>query len=137
MCFLCSTIIRYKNLSFFQTIVRGENKNVRGVTGPSVNNNLMNGIPKTSHVARSNSLRSSSPPRPRRHQPPNMPPVLPEGEILVMPPHYNPAAINHNQFPVSPFFILPIYHMLYSWIGYFKGKTIGFWQANELNLLIK
>lgn len=83
-----------------KTIVRGENKNVRGVTGPSVNNNLMNGIPKTSHVARSNSLRSSSPPRPRRHQPPNMPPVLPEGEILVMPPQYNPAAINHNQFPL-------------------------------------
>lgn len=104
--FSVQILLDIKTCLFFQTIVRGENKNVRGVTGPSVNNNLMNGIPKTSHVARSNSLRSSSPPRPRRHQPPNMPPVLPEGEILVMPPQYNPAAINHNQFPVSPFFYL-------------------------------
>ncbi|XP_026687164.1 serine/threonine-protein kinase PAK mbt [Diaphorina citri] len=80
-----------------KTIVRGENKTVRGGV-----NNLMNGIPKTSHVARSNSLRSSSPPRLRRQQPPNMPPVLPEGEILVMPPQYTPSPHpppNHNQFP--------------------------------------
>ncbi|KAL1454968.1 hypothetical protein WDU94_009095 [Cyamophila willieti] len=80
-----------------KTIVRGENKTVRGGV-----NNLMNGIPKTSHVARSNSLRSSSPPRLRRQQPPNMPPVLPEGEILVMPPQYTSSPHpppTHNQFP--------------------------------------
>lgn len=66
-----------------QTIVRGETK---------FRNAESNGIPKTSNVARSNSLRSSSPPRYRRQQF-NVPPSLPEGEVLVMPP----AA--HNQYP--------------------------------------
>ncbi|KAK7582432.1 hypothetical protein V9T40_013877 [Parthenolecanium corni] len=66
-----------------KTIVRGETK---------FKNAESNGIPKTSNVARSNSLRSSSPPRYRRQQF-NVPPSLPEGEVLVMPP----AA--HNQYP--------------------------------------
>lgn len=79
-----------------KTIVRGENKTIRGGVGVK---NLMNGIPKTSHVARSNSLRSSSPPRPRRNQRPNMPPVLPEGEILVMPSQNN-SPMNHEQYYV-------------------------------------
>ncbi|KAF6205314.1 hypothetical protein GE061_019484 [Apolygus lucorum] len=40
------------------------------------------GIPKTSHVARSNSLRSSSPPSRRRPPRSNIPPALPEGQML-------------------------------------------------------
>jgi len=64
---------------------------VRGENNPKFNNNAINnnqnnesaGLPKTSNVARSNSLRSSSPPRIRR-QHPNVPPPLPENEVLVM-----------------------------------------------------
>lgn len=61
----------------FQTIVRGDTKF----------RNEFNGIPKTSHVARSNSLRSSSPPRMRRDYRPNanIPPAVPEGEVLNLP----------------------------------------------------
>jgi len=60
-----------------KTIVRGE-----GRYRPD-----LNGIPKTSHVARSNSLRSSSPPRLRRDYRPNanIPPAVPEGEVLNLP----------------------------------------------------
>lgn len=46
---------------------------------------IQNGIPKTSNVARSNSLRSSSPPRFRRsdfRNNTNVPPSVPEGEVL-------------------------------------------------------
>ncbi|XP_050697679.1 serine/threonine-protein kinase PAK mbt-like [Eriocheir sinensis] len=46
-------------------------------------------LPKTSSVARSNSLRSSSPPRPRRTDPwppHHLPPTLHEGEVLDVPP---------------------------------------------------
>lgn len=64
---------------------------MRGENNPKINNNPVNirnnnetaGLPKTSNVARSNSLRSSSPPRIRR-QHPNVPPPLPENEVLVM-----------------------------------------------------
>ncbi|XP_065205221.1 serine/threonine-protein kinase PAK mbt isoform X2 [Planococcus citri] len=73
-----------------KTIVRGETKFKSAET---------NGIPKTSNVARSNSLRSSSPPRYRRPQF-NVPPSLPEGEVLVMPPtahvQYPAPAQYHN-----------------------------------------
>ena len=63
-------------LIFFQTIVRGDNK---------IPVDLKSGIPKTSNVARSNSLRSSSPPRFRRgdfQHNSNLPPSVPEGEIF-------------------------------------------------------
>lgn len=51
--------------------------------GSSGNEEQTNGgIPKTSNVARSNSLRSSSPPRLRRPPRSNIPPALPEGQIL-------------------------------------------------------
>lgn len=60
-----------------QTIVRGEGKPVGGRTDE--------GIPKTSNVARSNSLRSSSPPRLRRPPRSNIPPPLPEGQVLNIP----------------------------------------------------
>ncbi|GLH12766.1 Serine/threonine-protein kinase PAK mbt [Gryllus bimaculatus] len=57
-----------------KTIVRGDPR--------------LNGIPKTSNVARSNSLRSSSPPRLRRdyRSNANVPPSVPEGEVLPGPP---------------------------------------------------
>ncbi|XP_071442095.1 serine/threonine-protein kinase PAK mbt [Hetaerina americana] len=53
-----------------KTIVRGDSRGRE------------NGIPKTSNVARSNSLRSSSPPRLRRDYRPNVPPAVPEGEVV-------------------------------------------------------
>nr|CAD7259545.1 unnamed protein product [Timema shepardi] len=63
----------------FQTIVRGDTR--------------LNGIPKTSNVARSNSLRSSSPPRLRRdyRSSPNVPPSVPEGEVMGGPPAQFPS----------------------------------------------
>jgi p21-activated kinase 5 len=71
-----------------KTIVRGDHKvnesrlsqsNVSVVSQPTQNpqNGLI--LPKNSHVARSNSLRSSSPPRVRRdYRQPNVPPSVPE-----------------------------------------------------------
>ncbi|KAG8322890.1 Serine/threonine-protein kinase PAK 5 [Homalodisca vitripennis] len=66
-----------QNFMITTTIVRGDARF----------RNELNGIPKTSHVARSNSLRSSSPPRLRRDYRPNanIPPAVPEGEVLNMP----------------------------------------------------
>lgn len=63
-----------------QTIVRGDH----GVMPVSL---TRNGIPKTSHVARSNSLRSSSPVRMRGdiRAGANVPPSVPEGEVLHLP----------------------------------------------------
>lgn len=53
----------------------------------NIENGNANGIPKTSSVARSNSLRSSSPPRLRRdyrtHA--NVPPAVPENEVMMSP----------------------------------------------------
>ncbi|XP_069684343.1 serine/threonine-protein kinase PAK mbt isoform X2 [Periplaneta americana] len=62
-----------------KTIVRGDPR--------------LNGIPKTSNVARSNSLRSSSPPRLRRdyRSNANVPPSVPEGEVMTAPPHQYPS----------------------------------------------
>ncbi|XP_068085741.1 serine/threonine-protein kinase PAK mbt [Anabrus simplex] len=62
-----------------KTIVRGDPR--------------MNGIPKTSNVARSNSLRSSSPPRLRRdyRANTNVPPSVPEGEVMTGPPPQYPS----------------------------------------------
>lgn len=62
-----------------KTIVRGDPR--------------LNGIPKTSNVARSNSLRSSSPPRLRRdyRNNANVPPSVPEGEVLPGPPTHYPS----------------------------------------------
>lgn len=68
-----------------KTIVRGESKGGGGRPDET------GGIPKTSNVARSNSLRSSSPPRNRRHPMgprSNIPPPLPEGQVLNIP--YSP-----------------------------------------------
>ncbi|XP_017784684.1 PREDICTED: serine/threonine-protein kinase PAK mbt [Nicrophorus vespilloides] len=66
-----------------KTIVRGDHKSEHRL---SVHQNKPNGIvlPKTSNVARSNSLRSSSPPRLRRDikNNTNVPPAVPEEQIM-------------------------------------------------------
>ncbi|KAK7081735.1 Serine/threonine-protein kinase PAK 7, partial [Halocaridina rubra] len=86
---------------------RNPQTNMRGDRIPGNNNNNNSGshgaanLPKTSSVARSNSLRSSSPPRLRRGEHwggHNMPPTLHEGEILDGPPHHWP----HAQYPNHP-----------------------------------
>lgn len=64
-----------------KTIVRGDHR----VNSSDTIDTVQNGIPKTSNVARSNSLRSSSPPKYRRgdfRNNTNLPPSVPEGEIL-------------------------------------------------------
>ncbi|XP_072386550.1 serine/threonine-protein kinase PAK mbt [Diabrotica undecimpunctata] len=67
-----------------KTIVRGDHKNEskQGVPQVKPNNGIM--LPKTSNVARSNSLRSSSPPRLRRdhRNNTNVPPSVPEEQIM-------------------------------------------------------
>ncbi|XP_076391878.1 serine/threonine-protein kinase PAK mbt isoform X3 [Megachile rotundata] len=65
-----------------KTIVRGHN-DPKGRT-PIGDKNTENGLPKTSTVARSNSLRSSSPPRLRRdyRHNSNLPPSVPEGQEI-------------------------------------------------------
>ncbi|XP_014469931.1 PREDICTED: serine/threonine-protein kinase PAK mbt isoform X2 [Dinoponera quadriceps] len=66
-----------------KTIVRGHNDPRLG--RPLTNEKTMeNGLPKTSTVARSNSLRSSSPPRLRRdyRHNSNLPPSVPEGQEI-------------------------------------------------------
>lgn len=73
-----------------KTIVRGDHKNEnRNSMSQNKPNNNANGIvlPKTSNVARSNSLRSSSPPRLRRdvRNNANVPPAVPEEQIMQYP----------------------------------------------------
>lgn len=76
---------------YLQTIVRGDIKLKAE----------LNGIPKTSHVARSNSLRSSSPPRLRRdyRSNANIPPAVPEGEVLNLPQYPSANRTHNNQMP--------------------------------------
>lgn len=66
-----------------KTIVRGHNDPRIGRLG-SGEKSIENGLPKTSTVARSNSLRSSSPPRLRRdyRNNSNLPPSVPEGQEM-------------------------------------------------------
>lgn len=66
-----------------KTIVRGHN-DPRVTKPPIGDKSTENGLPKTSTVARSNSLRSSSPPRLRRdyRQNSNLPPSVPEGQEI-------------------------------------------------------
>ncbi|KAL3267443.1 hypothetical protein HHI36_011569 [Cryptolaemus montrouzieri] len=71
-----------------KTIVRGDHKSENRLSHPQklYNPTTPNGIvlPKTSNVARSNSLRSSSPPRLRRdhRNNANVPPAVPEEHIM-------------------------------------------------------
>ncbi|BES93068.1 Serine threonine-protein kinase PAK [Nesidiocoris tenuis] len=78
-----------------KTIVRGDARAVglRGVDDPTPV--AGGGIPKTSHVARSNSLRSSSPPARRRPPRSNIPPSVPEGQMLNLHPA-QPSNGMHN-----------------------------------------
>ncbi|ERL91931.1 hypothetical protein D910_09254 [Dendroctonus ponderosae] len=72
-----------------KTIVRGDHKSESRLSTHQVQKPPQNGImlPKTSNVARSNSLRSSSPPRLRREHRnnANVPPSVPEEHILQYP----------------------------------------------------
>ncbi|KAL1509114.1 hypothetical protein ABEB36_003906 [Hypothenemus hampei] len=72
-----------------KTIVRGDHKSETRLNAPQNQKLSHNGIvlPKTSNVARSNSLRSSSPPRLRRdhRNNTNVPPAVPEDQILQYP----------------------------------------------------
>ncbi|KAK2586605.1 hypothetical protein KPH14_011478 [Odynerus spinipes] len=65
-----------------KTIVRGHND--PRIKVPINDKTMENGLPKTSTVARSNSLRSSSPPRLRRdyRHNTNLPPSVPEGQEI-------------------------------------------------------
>lgn len=69
-----------------KTIVRGHNDPRIGKFMPG-DKGTENGLPKTSTVARSNSLRSSSPPRLRRdyRNNSNLPPSVPEGQEISSP----------------------------------------------------
>lgn len=66
-----------------KTIVRGDHREHKQ-SMPQVATNKPNGVnlPKTSNVARSNSLRSSSPPRLRRERGANVPPAVPEEHAM-------------------------------------------------------
>lgn len=72
-----------------KTIVRGDHKSENRLSASQNKQNATNGImlPKTSNVARSNSLRSSSPPRLRREHRnnANVPPSVPEEQIMQYP----------------------------------------------------
>lgn len=105
-----------------KTIVRGDHKMEHKQSMPQVasKTNPANGLmlPKTSNVARSNSLRSSSPPRLRRDHRANanVPPAVPEEQIMqytnlrrdvnVAKPqmHDNTghSAPNHENIPLQP-----------------------------------
>ncbi|RZC34540.1 serine/threonine-protein kinase PAK mbt [Asbolus verrucosus] len=65
-----------------KTIVRGDHRSDNRLSVQNKNNGIV--LPKTSNVARSNSLRSSSPPRLRRdhRNNTNVPPAVPEEQIL-------------------------------------------------------
>ncbi|CAH0561124.1 unnamed protein product [Brassicogethes aeneus] len=92
-----------------KTIVRGDHKSENRLSmqqPPKIN---ANGIilPKTSNVARSNSLRSSSPPRIRRdvRNNANVPPAVPEEQIMQYPSMRRDPSISkpqvRDQSPVS------------------------------------
>lgn len=98
-----------------KTIVRGDHKVEHRMSMPQVptnkTNNVANGVnlmlPKTSNVARSNSLRSSSPPRLRRDHRSNnanVPPSVPEEHIMQYPslrrePQMGKPQHPHNEPP--------------------------------------
>ena len=119
-------------VSYFQTVVRGESKIKINDNGHGNGNG--NGIPKTSSVARSNSLRSSSP-RLRRDIRMNLPPTVPEEETTIR--HSHPSSLRfsphpHNYPPHVPGFFPSQDHfhsnhvaeVSYSQISkYFKLKT--------------
>lgn len=84
-----------------KTIVRGDHKSENRLSAPPNQKAPVNGfmLPKTSTVARSNSLRSSSPPRLRREHRnnANVPPVVPEEQILQYPSMRRDPSISKPQ----------------------------------------
>lgn len=84
-----------------KTIVRGDHKSENRLSMQQTKPNNANGIvlPKTSNVARSNSLRSSSPPRLRRdnRHNTNVPPAVPEEQILQYPSMRRDPSISKPQ----------------------------------------
>lgn len=83
-----------------KTIVRGDHKSENRLSIHQNKINNANGIvlPKMSNVARSNSLRSSSPPRLRRdHRNANVPPAVPEEHILQYPSMRRDPSISKPQ----------------------------------------
>ncbi|XP_030761035.1 serine/threonine-protein kinase PAK mbt [Sitophilus oryzae] len=84
-----------------KTIVRGDNKSENRLSIHQNNKTPANGIvlPKTSNVARSNSLRSSSPPRFRRdhRSNANVPPSVPEEQIMQYPSMRRDPSISKPQ----------------------------------------
>uniref|UniRef100_A0A069DV63 non-specific serine/threonine protein kinase n=1 Tax=Panstrongylus megistus TaxID=65343 RepID=A0A069DV63_9HEMI len=102
-----------------KTIVRGDTKVNRcasstggsGIGSSGSEEQANGGIPKTSNVARSNSLRSSSPPRLRRPPRSNIPPALPEGQILNV--HYPGGNVPDDwRGPPPPPYHPPLQHMV-------------------------
>ncbi|KAK9511696.1 hypothetical protein O3M35_000308 [Rhynocoris fuscipes] len=101
-----------------KTIVRGDTKINRctsssggSAVGSSGDDQPNGGIPKTSNVARSNSLRSSSPPRLRRPPRSNIPPALPEGQILNV--HYPSGNLPDDwRGPPPPPYHPPLQHLV-------------------------
>ncbi|CAG9762089.1 unnamed protein product [Ceutorhynchus assimilis] len=81
-----------------KTIVRGDHKSENRLSThqkPPINGIV---LPKTSNVARSNSLRSSSPPRLRRERNnTNVPPAVPEEQILQYPSMRRDPSISKPQ----------------------------------------
>lgn len=83
-----------------KTIVRGDHKSENRLSMHLAKQNNSNGItlPKTSNVARSNSLRSSSPPRLRRERNnANVPPAVPEEHIMQYPSMRRDPSISKPQ----------------------------------------
>lgn len=92
-----------------KTIVRGEHKqdylqnNKQGMpqtttSKPHVSNGII--LPKTSNVARSNSLRSSSPPRMRPNRGnPNVPAAVPEEHVIMQYPSMRRDLVTNNPSP--------------------------------------
>lgn len=84
-----------------KTIVRGDHKSENRLSSHQNQKPPINGIvlPKTSNVARSNSLRSSSPPRLRREHRnnANVPPAVPEEQILQYPSMRRDPSISKPQ----------------------------------------
>ncbi|CAH1159857.1 unnamed protein product [Phaedon cochleariae] len=80
-----------------KTIVRGDHKNENKLSAPQVKPNGIV-LPKVSNVARSNSLRSSSPPRLRRERNnANVPPSVPEEQIMQYPSMRRDPSISKPQ----------------------------------------
>ncbi|KAF7280262.1 serine/threonine-protein kinase PAK mbt [Rhynchophorus ferrugineus] len=84
-----------------KTIVRGDHKSENRLSfhqnqkAPGANGIV---LPKTSNVARSNSLRSSSPPRLRRdHRNANVPPAVPEEQVMQYPPNKREPSMSKPQ----------------------------------------